>query len=229
MERNKLLPFSFLGKTGKVISLVGAGGKTTWLYRMASFYSARGVRVFVTTTTYMMEPEEKYRAHNIEEAERIWAEGRYVVAGKSAQGGKITKLDQGELEEYEKRSQVVLIEADGAKRMPCKVPADHEPVILPECDVVVGVMGMDSLGKPLEEVCFRVEYAEKLLKKRRDEILTVEDLEKILVSEQGTRKDTKGREYCVILNKCNDRKRREAAEKIAEYLKKEGICSVAIV
>ena len=40
-----------------------------------------------------------------------------------------------------------------------------------------------------------MEYAEKLLKKRRDEILTVEDLGKILVSEQGTRKDTKGREY----------------------------------
>lgn len=229
MEEKNWLPFSFLGETGKVISLVGAGGKTTWLYRMASFYSARGERVLVTTTTHMMEPEEKYRAHNVEEAERIWKEGRYVVAGKMAPGGKITRLDGEELERYKKRAQIVLIEADGAKRMPCKVPADHEPVILPECDVVVGVMGLDSLGKPLEEVCFRAEYAEKLLGKTRKENLTAEDLGKILASEQGTRKDIKGREYCVILNKCNDEKRREAAEKIAGYLRNEGICSVAIV
>ena len=38
-------------------------------------------------------------------------------------------------------SDLVLVEADGSKRLPCKVPADHEPVLLPESDIVVAVLG----------------------------------------------------------------------------------------
>ena len=32
---------------------------------------------------------------------------------------------------------IVLIEADGAKRNPCKVPASHEPVIVAASDIVI--------------------------------------------------------------------------------------------
>lgn len=49
---------------------------------------------------------------------------------------------------------MVLLEADGAKRMPCKVPAAHEPVLLPESDIVLTVAGLSALGRPLREVCF---------------------------------------------------------------------------
>ena len=41
-------------------------------------------------------------------------------------------------------SDLVLIEADGSKRLPCKVPADHEPVLLPESDIVVAVLGLSA-------------------------------------------------------------------------------------
>ena len=39
---------------------------------------------------------------------------------------------------------LILIEADGARMMPCKVPAAYEPVILPETDTVLGVLGLDA-------------------------------------------------------------------------------------
>ncbi|AEJ18751.1 Conserved hypothetical protein CHP03172 [Gracilinema caldarium DSM 7334] len=46
---------------------------------------------------------------------------------------------------------VVLVEADGSKHLPVKAPAEHEPVIPPITNVVLGCIGLDCLGKPLEE------------------------------------------------------------------------------
>jgi len=46
---------------------------------------------------------------------------------------------------------VVLVEADGSKHRPVKAPAEHEPVIPSGTDVVIGCIGLDCLGKPLDE------------------------------------------------------------------------------
>ena len=43
----------------------------------------------------------------------------------------------------------VLIEADGAKRRPLKVPAEHEPVIPEMTTHVLSVYGLDSIGKKI--------------------------------------------------------------------------------
>jgi molybdenum cofactor cytidylyltransferase len=48
-------------------------------------------------------------------------------------------------------SDVLLIEADGARRLPLKAPYDHEPVIPPDTSLVVPVAGMDVLGQPLDD------------------------------------------------------------------------------
>ena len=48
-------------------------------------------------------------------------------------------------------SDVLLIEADGARRLPLKAPRDHEPVIPPDTSLVVPVAGIDALGQPLDE------------------------------------------------------------------------------
>ena len=40
-----------------------------------------------------------------------------------------------------------MIEADGAKRLPLKVPGEWEPVIPDFTDLVVGVIGMDAVGR----------------------------------------------------------------------------------
>ena len=67
------------------------------------------------------------------------------MVGEEAENGKLKALTEAELREYMQIAQVVLVEADGAKGKPCKVPADFEPVIPDECDIVIGVMGMDAL------------------------------------------------------------------------------------
>ena len=74
---------------------------------------------------------------------------------------------------------IVLIEADGAKRMPCKAPDwRDEPVLLPQCDTVLAVAGLSALRHPLREVCFRAELAAELLCVPQDAQLTPELLAK---------------------------------------------------
>ncbi len=46
---------------------------------------------------------------------------------------------------------VVLVEADGSKRLPIKAPAEHEPVVPAETALTIGVLGLDALGWPMDE------------------------------------------------------------------------------
>ena len=86
-----------------------------------------------------------------------------VWMGREIRKGKLASFQKEFLEEVSREPVLLLLEADGAKRMPCKVPAAHEPVLLPESDIVLAVAGLSALGRPLREVCFRLEQACALL------------------------------------------------------------------
>lgn len=123
---------------------------------------------------------------------------------------KMRMPDSSFLQEVLQEAEVVLIEADGAKHLPCKVPIEKEPVIIPECTDVIAVVGMDALGKPLEEVCFRKDLAVQFLNTSYKHLIAEEDIAKILSSVQGARKGVEDRKYCVVLNKCDDEIRQGA-------------------
>ena len=133
----------FLGETGHVISLVGGGGKTTLLYALARWYSAQGQWVLVSTTTHIRRPDANYAP---DEAARdaLWQAGTYAVAGVPAEGGKLTMPSH--LADWMAEADTVLLEADGAKRHPCKAPAAHEPVLLRSSDIVLAAAGLSAQG-----------------------------------------------------------------------------------
>lgn len=215
--------FSFLKDRKHVISLVGAGGKTTLLYALAEEFSRNGIKTVVTTTTHIYQPEESVWARNTQEAEALWNQGSYAVVGVPCKDGKLTGLSSRELDVYMQMADTVLIEADGAKGRPCKVPADHEPVIPKACDLVIGVMGMSALGKPLQEVCFRKEEAVRLLKMAPTEPMTTERMARILAAKEGTRKNVGSRKYYVVLNQCDSIESIQAGEQILRLLREQGI------
>jgi probable selenium-dependent hydroxylase accessory protein YqeC len=45
----------------------------------------------------------------------------------------------------------LLVEADGSRRLPVKAPAPWEPVVPPGADPVIGLVGLDALGAPMDE------------------------------------------------------------------------------
>ena len=218
--------FPFLEEKDHVISLVGAGGKTTLMYALAKRFAAKVARTLVTTTTHIYRPKGDMWARSPEAIESLWRRGSYAVAGKPSGDGpaeKLTALPEQELNMYINMADIVLIEADGAKGMPCKAPAGHEPVIPEACDIVIGVMGMKAFGKPLEKVCFRPEEACRLLEIAPTDILTADRMARLLASEQGGRKNVGKREYYAVLNQCDLETDIRAAEQVRKALEGQGI------
>lgn len=214
-----------------VVSAVGAGGKTTTLHRLADEYVRAGIPVIVTTTTHIMKEdrewflsgllEEKIR-EQLQKAGQVWI-------GAPAPGGKLARLSDHEIEKLLRWEVPLLIEADGAKRLPLKVPADHEPVILPETTHVLSVYGLDSVGKRIEETVFRPELAEKLLNKKRTECVTAEDIAVLAAARSAGRKGCPGSAvYTVVLNKADDKRRIDTALEICRELRKRGIRQVIV-
>jgi len=117
---------------------------------------------------------------------------------------------------------VMLIEADGAKRKPLKVPADWEPAIPDFADVVVSVIGLDCLGKPICETAHRAEYTSSFLEKNLEAPVTEEDIEKIATSVHGLYKNVDHKVYRVYLNKADILPDSSPAEHIVDDLTKQG-------
>ena len=142
-----------------------------------------------------------------------------VFAGGKAGNGKIRSLPEEVLEAVLKLPNPVLIEADGAKMLPVKFPADHEPVILPQTTHILYICGMDAPGRKIKEVCFRADLLADFLGKSPEELLTTQDIAALAQSRLAGRKGAgDGMRYAVVLNKADTRKRRDAALEVWEAM-----------
>lgn len=213
--------FPFLGERGHMLALVGAGGKTTLMTALAQRYSRQGLRTAVTTTTHILRPEPSLCCGSIEDCRALWSQGRWAVWGRDTGGGKLSALD-GDSFRLLREADAVLVEADGSKRLPCKVPASHEPQIPPQADIVIGVLGLSALGQTVRDGCFRWEEAVRLLGCAPSHRLTEADFAEILLSGQGTRKGVGGRTYYTVLNQCDNASRLAQGLKILRLLRQRG-------
>lgn len=219
--------FPFLAEKGHIISLVGGGGKTTLLYAMAAHCARKGWRVLVMTTTHILQPSAGLWARNDAELAALWTAGRYAVAGTPALENKLTLLPEPQRTAWIQKADVVLIEADGAKHYPCKVPAAHEPVLLPQSDLVLAVAGLSAMERPLREVCFRWELALPWLPDTISEsLVTPSLLAQLLTGAQGGRKLVGNRSFCIVLNQADTPERRYFGQQTQEILQKDGISCV---
>ena len=208
-----------------VIAVVGGGGKTSLIYRLSEELRAKGKKVIITTTTHMAyDPSlPLIRGNELEKTSEMLEKHGYVaVADIEPETGKMCSIEEAELKNLAALCDVMLIEADGAKRKPLKVPADWEPVIPDFADVVVSVIGLDCLGKPICETAHRAEYTSSFLGKNLDAPVTAEDIEKIATSIHGLYKNVDHKIYRVYLNKADVLTTSTEAEHIVEDLKKQG-------
>ena len=198
-------PFDFVNDGKKhTICLVGGGGKTTVMYELAAAWAACGRKVLVLTSTHILQPADGSFAADAAAVHNLWQQGRYAVIGTPEPStGKLTAPPQDLYEVLQPQADVILCEADGSRHHPCKVPAEHEPVLLHDCDMVLAVAGMDALGRPLAQACQRPHLAAALLDCSAEKIIDAQMLASLLISEQGAHKNVGARAYYIVLNKCD--------------------------
>lgn len=198
-------PFDFVNDGEKhTICLVGGGGKTTVMYELSAAWADCGRRVLVLTSTHILRPVDGSFAANVPAVQNLWQQGRYAVIGTPELAtGKLMLPPQSVYEALKLQADVILCEADGSRHHPCKVPAEYEPVLLPDSDIVLAVAGMDALGHSLAQACQRPQPAAALLGCSAEKIIDVQMLTALLLSEQGARKNVGTRAYYIVLNKCD--------------------------
>ena len=162
-----------------IISIVGSGGKTTLLKKLAADYRAEGKRVFVTTTTHMFIEEETLLTDDADTIIGALQEKGFVMAG-IPQGEKIKALSKETFEAVCKRADVVLVEADGSKHLPLKYPNATEPVIPENTDEILVVCGLNALGQKAKDVCHRLELVKACLGIEDDTRITAAHVQKLV-------------------------------------------------
>jgi molybdenum cofactor cytidylyltransferase len=145
-----------------VIALVGGGGKTTLMFRLAEELVGAGSQVVTTMTTRIFAGQMALapaalvlqdEASLLEQLPGVLAKHRHVLLAGSVEveADKVQGLAPDIVNRVAGLSSVdaVIVEADGSRRLPFKAPADHEPVIPSDTTIVVPVVGMDIVGRPL--------------------------------------------------------------------------------
>lgn len=210
----------------KRIAVVGGGGKTSLIFRLTEELIESGKKVIVTTTTHMAyESDRPYaEAGNLEKLKfDLDNPGYSVTAVLDQEKAKISSPSEVLLDQLQEMCDVLLIEADGAKRFPLKVPETWEPVIPKWADLVIGVMGLDSIGRTIRETAHRPWNVAAFLGKKEEDPVKPDDLVKIASSDAGLRKGVNERDYRVYFNKLDMLKDPEMADEICRKLEVQGI------
>lgn len=144
---------------GDVVALIGAGGKTSIMVGLGYELAEMGWRVLATTTTRigadqlsLMPQSLPYPVDSGEVSKALGAYRFVFLHGDMRQGkvyGPPPEWISHLLDSVD--SDVLLVEADGARGLPLKAPLPHEPVIPAGTSLVVLVASLSVLGQPLDE------------------------------------------------------------------------------
>lgn len=154
-------PYETLQIAGRCVSVVGSGGKTTFLRHMSERLDGT---VVLTTSTHILPfpgmplvavgTDAVSRERSLRDIQVALKHSRVVCVGRPLPSGKLTDPSSTvPFEDLLRVADAVLIEADGAKGRPLKAHRPWEPVV-PACtDLTVCLVGASGLGGPASRVC----------------------------------------------------------------------------
>lgn len=191
-----------------IISVIGAGGKTSLLHKMSDYYLEKKETVLLTTTTHMMLEKDTDISCDIFSIIERLKNDKYCMAGKICNGSnkKIQALPLEILKGIMPYADNILIEADGAKHYSLKYPLESEPVIFEFTTDVYLVLGLWDIGKYCKDVIFRFEDMSFELGTKADEKVTFKHIKQIQeVYEKRLRKlGFKGKVHYIYSKKTDD-------------------------
>ncbi len=224
---SELLPL----EPGMLVALVGAGGKTTTMFRLAAEQAARGAgaRVITTTTTHIFPPHagqtgalvlETDHTALLERAATALAKHPHITAATAlTPEGKLRGIPPalaGDLRALPGVA-MVLVEADGAKGRMLKAPAEHEPALPAGVNLVLLLASAEAIGQPLSDAtAHRLERVERITGLKAGEILTPQALARLAAHQEGLLKGVPADVPAVLILTHVDKKRLHAAEEAAQ-------------
>lgn len=230
MNNKILLSRALRLNRGVVVSFVGAGGKTTAMFRLAAELVGSGWRVVSTTTTRIaLSQVAMAPAIYFTELERLSPcldeHGHCLVVGAPDGADKVHGITSETVEELHHRSDVdvVLVEADGSRQLPLKAPAEHEPVVPAVTTHLVPIAGVDIIEKPLDaQYVHRPERVAELTGVSLGSAVTCEIVARVLAHQEGgAKRKPAGARLTPLVNKIENETGLRHGRAIAEHLLKD--------
>ena len=235
MMHNLLDAFDIQQNGHELISLVGAGGKTTTMFALARVLKSLHKRVLVTTTTNIFYPGK-------DECDGVIVNGApaadlfhdlpggtvTVLGGTVVNERKLAGVDKGYVEKLHREGlfDCILVECDGSKRKPIKAAAHYEPVVPDNTTRTIGVIGLDAVGQPIDEAhVHRADIFSGVVGRSLGELLDAQAVVELIASPQGLFKGVpEASPRYVLLNKADTGERRDhAAAIVAGLLHQTGV------
>jgi molybdenum cofactor cytidylyltransferase len=224
-----------LDMTGdEVVALVGGGGKTTAMFRLAREMVDNGGSAITTTTTHIFAAQIALAPAHVLAADAtresvlaaLAAHRHVLVIGAT---NPSTGRAAGPSLDLFRRLRTwcpgvcILNEADGSRMLPFKAPAEHEPVIPVDTTLVVPVVGADVFGKTLDaDHVHRPELVSALSGAPLGTPITPEIVARVLAHPNGGRKGVPvSARVVVLINKVENLPDRTPALETAERLLRE--------
>ena len=218
----------------EVVALVGGGGKTTAMFRLAREVVDKGGSAITTTTTRIFGAQIALAPAHVPAAdltrERVSAAlavHRHVLVIGATDAGS-GKAEGVSLDLFRRLRAwfpgvCLLNEADGSRMRPFKAPADYEPVIPADTTLVVPVVGADVFGKSLDaDHVHRPELVSALSGAPLGTPITPAIVARVLAHPLGGRKGVPaGARVVVLINKVESLPDRAPARETAERLLRE--------
>lgn len=185
---------------GDIAAIVGAGGKTTTMFALAKALAARGLRVVTTKSTTIHRPSLARAPRLLVVPPERWhtelpaaLDNHPVVTVVTA--APTPRRYNGVQPEHAPRllhasgADVLIVEADGARRRLLKAPAAHEPAMPAGATLVIPVACLAAIGRPLaERHVHRPELVAEILGIEQGAPLTVDHVLALLLDPRAGRK-----------------------------------------
>ena len=209
-----------------LVCLVGAGGKKTTLYRLASVHPGK---VGITTTVHIPPFPKSLSIHKVIADESglhlsvtkaARKASKIAFAQPSAKLGRFAGLSPATVTQIHAAAgfDVTLVKADGARSRWIKAPGVGEPQLVPGVKTVIPVVSARAIGECLSDgVAHRSECVATLTGLETGEPITSAHVGRLLAHDMGALKDTAAAVVVPLINMVDDKKyeglAREAAER----------------
>lgn len=187
-------------------SIVGAGGKTTLMFKLANELKDKG-KVLVTTTTKIYKPNENevdYLSIGKEEYEFIKNNkdyGIYAYGEDINKEHKLIGIEPNLVDDLKNTFDYILIESDGSKRKDLKAWNENEPIICSVNNKYIGVLSLNTIDIEINNNnIHRVEEFLTLTNSNIGEKVSLDILIEIIFNKKGLFKSSVG-ENILFLNK----------------------------
>jgi probable selenium-dependent hydroxylase accessory protein YqeC len=193
---------------GGVVAVIGCGGKTSLIGAIAKEALALrpGLRAMVSPTAKMYPPKEPDIPY-------------LGIFDKKT--GKLTALPPGELKALLPQYDLVLLEADGSRGLPCKGWREDEPVVPGYCTHTVGIFPVTAIGLPATAAnVYRLEEFLELAGLREGGEITETALVKMVCGEKGMFKNAVGKRV-LLADRAGSDAGKTAAQHVLARIKTE--------